>query len=81
MKWKEYFFQPIQADNAKLTTTILHLLTAQRNGESIDEEILKKVVDSFVSLGLDKSGATKECLDLYKDKIETAPNNAEEVDH
>ena len=33
---------------------------------------MKKVVDSFVSLGLDIADPNKECLDVYKDHFETA---------
>ena len=69
----------IQKDNTKLTTATLRLITAQRNGETIDQGLVKKVVDSFVSLGLDISDPNKECLDVYKDQFETAFINATEV--
>jgi cullin 1 len=62
----------IQRDNTKLTTATLRLITAQRNGESIDQGLVKKVVDSFVSLGLDIADPNKECLDVYKEHFETA---------
>ena len=69
----------MQKDNAKLTTIVLRLITAQRDGEKNDQWIVNKTVDSFVSLGLYMSNPMKECLDLYKDQIETAFIDAEEV--
>lgn len=78
-QWKEHFFLHIQKDNTKLTTATLRLIAAQRNGETIDQGLVKKVVDSFVSLGLDTSDPNKECLDVYKDQFETAFINATEM--
>ncbi|KDR84230.1 hypothetical protein GALMADRAFT_55074 [Galerina marginata CBS 339.88] len=71
-QWKEHFFMHIQKDNSKLSSATLRLITQQRNGESIDQGLVKKVVDSFVSLGLDNADPNKECLDVYKDQFETA---------
>jgi cullin 1 len=42
----------------------------QRNGEDIDQGLVKKVVDSFVSLGLDESDINKASLDIYKEHFE-----------
>ncbi|KAG6831984.1 hypothetical protein H0H87_003128 [Tephrocybe sp. NHM501043] len=69
-QWKDVFFKQIQKDNRKLTTAVLRLITQQRNGETIDQGLVKKVVDSFVSLGLDNTDLNKECLDIYKDHFE-----------
>ncbi|PPQ80426.1 hypothetical protein CVT25_001729 [Psilocybe cyanescens] len=71
-QWKEHFFMPIQRDNSKLSAATLRLIMQQRNGETIDQGLVKKVVDSFVSLGLDVTDPNKECLDVYKDQFETA---------
>jgi cullin 1 len=54
----------------KLTAAILRLIEDQRNGSAIDQDLVKKVVDSFVSLGLDDTDTNKECLDVYKDHFE-----------
>jgi len=61
----------IQKDNSKLTAATLRLIAQQRNGETIDQGLVKKVVDSFVSLGLDVTDTFKETLDVYKDQFET----------
>jgi len=61
----------IQKDNSALVNATLRLITQQRNGETIDQSLVKKVIDSFVSLGLDIGDPTKECLDVYKEQFET----------
>ncbi|KXN86112.1 Cullin-1 [Leucoagaricus sp. SymC.cos] len=78
-QWKTYFFAHIQKDNAKLTNAVLRLITQQRNGELIDQGLVKKVVDSFVSLGLDNSDPNKECLDVYRDQFENSFLSATET--
>ena len=50
---------------------MLRLIEKQRNGETIDQTLVKKVVDSFVSLGLDESDTNKQSLDVYKEHFET----------
>ncbi|KAH6902807.1 ubiquitin-protein ligase [Coprinopsis sp. MPI-PUGE-AT-0042] len=71
-QWKTHFFMHIQKDNAKLSTAVLKLISQQRNGEIVDQGLIKKVVDSFVSLGLDNADPNKECLDIYKEQFESA---------
>ncbi|KAF5322714.1 hypothetical protein D9619_000259 [Psilocybe cf. subviscida] len=70
-QWKEHFFLKIQSEDSKLTNATLRLIAAQRNGETIDQGLVKKVVDSFVSLGLDSADPNKECLDIYKEQFES----------
>ncbi|KAJ4478974.1 ubiquitin-protein ligase [Lentinula aciculospora] len=70
-QWKQYFFVPIQQEDAKLAGALLRLIERQRNGEVIDQGLLKKVVLSFVSLGLDNNDLNNECLDVYKEHFET----------
>ncbi|KAJ6559980.1 Cullin repeat-like-containing domain protein [Mycena capillaripes] len=53
-----------------LTAAILRLVAAQLDGASIDQALFKKVVDLFVSLGLDATDPNKECLDVYKEQFE-----------
>ena len=55
----------------KLATGVLRLIEKQRNGETIDQTLVKKIVDSFVSLGLDESDTNKQSLDVYKEHFET----------
>ena len=70
MQWKQNFFLHVQSKHAKLANAILRLIEHQRNGDTIDQGLVKKVVDSFVSLGLDEADTNKACLDIYKDHFE-----------
>lgn len=71
VQWKQNFFLHIQGKNTKLASAVLRLIENQRNGETIDVGLVKKVVDSFVSLGLDDSDSNKATFDVYKDHFET----------
>ncbi|KAJ7181460.1 ubiquitin-protein ligase [Mycena crocata] len=66
-QWSQHLFTPLQPP---LTAAILRLVAAQRDGAQIDQALVKKVVDSFVSLGLDAADPNKECLDVYKEQFE-----------
>lgn len=70
-QWKALFFMQIQSQNAKLAGAVLRMIERQRDGDVIDQSLVKKVVDSFVSLGLDQTDPSKECLDVYKEHFET----------
>ncbi|KIY70348.1 ubiquitin-protein ligase [Cylindrobasidium torrendii FP15055 ss-10] len=70
-QWRTQFFLPIQRDGSKLAGAVLRLIERQRNGDVIDQGLVKKVVLSFVSLGLDNTDPNKECLDIYKEHFET----------
>ena len=60
----------VQQDEAKLVNAVLRLVTQQRDGEIIDQGLVKKVVDSLVSLGLDNTDPNKECLNIYEEHFE-----------
>jgi cullin 1 len=62
----------MQKNQSKLAVAILRLIERQRNGENIDQGLIKNVVESFVSLGIDDSDPDKPCLDVYNDYFETA---------
>jgi len=49
VQWKANFFLHIQGKNQKLANAVLKLIELQRNGEQIDQGLVKKVVDSFGS--------------------------------
>ncbi|KAG6829544.1 hypothetical protein H0H87_011110 [Tephrocybe sp. NHM501043] len=70
VQWNHNLFTTIQEKNTKLANAILRLIESQRNGETIDQGLIKKVVDSFVSLGLDTTDPNKACLDVYKTHFE-----------
>ncbi|KIK65002.1 hypothetical protein GYMLUDRAFT_39413 [Collybiopsis luxurians FD-317 M1] len=70
-QWRQHFFMPIQKEAAKLAGALLCLIERHRNGEVIDQGLVKKVVFSFVSLGLDNYDPYGECLEIYKEHLET----------
>ncbi|KAJ7793256.1 Cullin family-domain-containing protein [Mycena olivaceomarginata] len=68
------FFPPLASyvprSSRPITSAILRMVAAQRDGAQIDQALVKKVVDSFVSLSLDAADPNKECLDIYKEQFE-----------
>ena len=71
VQWKSNFFIHVQSRSSNLAGAILRLIERQRNGEAIDQGLVKKVVDSFVSLGLDDTDINKASLDVYREHLET----------
>ncbi|KAJ3403602.1 hypothetical protein HDV05_007742, partial [Chytridiales sp. JEL 0842] len=69
VSWREHLFMSVQAD---VVAAVLQLIEKQRNGESIEQSLIKSVVESFVSLGLDENDSTKPTLDIYKQYFEQA---------
>jgi len=70
VQWKINFFIPIQNNDSKLAGAILRLIERQRNGQEIDQGLVKRFVDSFVSLGLDEDNINIVNLDVYKNHFE-----------
>ena len=70
VQWKINFFIPIQNSPKVLTRVILRFISRQRNGEEIDLGLVKKAVDSFVSLGLDEDDVNKVHFDVYRTHFE-----------
>ena len=54
-----------------MSSAILCLIEQQRNGETINEGLVKTIVNSFVSLGIDGSNTNKVSLDIYREHFET----------
>ncbi|KAG7447775.1 Cullin-domain-containing protein [Guyanagaster necrorhizus] len=69
-QWKSQLFLFIQTDNQKLAKAVLRLIERHRNGEMIDQRLVRNMVLSFVSLGLDNTDLNKECLEMYNEYIE-----------
>ncbi|RXK41513.1 Cullin 1 [Tremella mesenterica] len=74
VSWKANFFKHLQADHNKpsrLTQALLRQIELHRNGEAVDSSLLKRVIDSYVSLGLDEADAQRQNLDVYKSCFQT----------
>ncbi|PWN40521.1 putative SCF complex member Cullin 1 [Ceraceosorus guamensis] len=78
VQWKEQMFTVVQK-NGRLVTALLNQIEKQRTGETIETSLVKKVVDSFVSLGLDETDSTKQNLEVYRYDFERAFLQATEI--
>ena len=63
VQWRRVLFEKVAE---KVMDAVLKLVEKHRNGETIEHNQIKQVVDSFVSLGLDESDSTKTTLDVYR---------------
>ncbi|BGP58323.1 hypothetical protein JCM8202_002945 [Rhodotorula sphaerocarpa] len=71
VSWKEYFYSLLQTGGSnKLTSAVLKLIEKQRNGETIETDLVKKVIDSFVALGLDEADTNRQNLEVYRSAFE-----------
>lgn len=67
VRWKIDLFDDVQKS---VMDGVLKLVEKQRNGETIETQMVKSIVDSFVSLGLDENESTKSTLDVYRKYFE-----------
>ncbi|KAF9263079.1 Cullin repeat-containing protein [Marasmius fiardii PR-910] len=70
VQWRNNLLIPVQRKHANLTGAILLLIERERNGETIDQNLVKKAVDSLVPLGVDDSDISKVCLNAYTEHFE-----------
>lgn len=71
VQWRDHMFRQVQSKRI-LSDAVLKQITQQRNGEVIDTGLTKRVVDSFVSLGVDENDTTQQNVDVYKREFEVA---------
>ncbi|KIM20116.1 hypothetical protein M408DRAFT_309155 [Serendipita vermifera MAFF 305830] len=64
--WRDNFFIDLQNRNSKLSSAILKLIESERNGQTIDQSLVKNILDSFITLGLDEKDSTKTWSDVYR---------------
>ncbi|GJJ68520.1 cullin 1 [Entomortierella parvispora] len=76
VSWKDSLFSHVERN---VMAAVLQLIERQRNGESVETSLLKNVVESFVSLGLDENDSKKTTLEVYRLYFETPFVNATEV--
>ncbi|KAK4240370.1 Cullin [Achaetomium macrosporum] len=63
VQWRDVLFAQV---SSKVMDAVLKLVEKQRNGETIEHNQIKQVVDSFVSLGLDDGDSSKTNLEVYR---------------
>ncbi|KAG2180824.1 hypothetical protein INT43_008403, partial [Umbelopsis isabellina] len=76
VSWKKHMFKYVHHN---VNEAVLKLIERQRNGEYIETSLIKSIVESFVSLGLDDNDASKLNLEVYKNWFETPFVEATEV--
>ncbi|ORY05863.1 Cullin-domain-containing protein [Basidiobolus meristosporus CBS 931.73] len=76
VSWRDNLFTHVQNN---ITVAVLKLIERQRNGETIETGLIKSVVESYVSLGLDDSDSSKTTLDVYVKYFEAPFLSATEV--
>lgn len=62
--WRQIMFDAVKDS---LIEAVLDMIERQRNGEVIETTLIKHIVDSYVSLGLDEADPTKPTIDVYKE--------------
>ncbi|KAH8884799.1 Cullin-domain-containing protein [Thozetella sp. PMI_491] len=63
VQWRHVLFEKVAE---KVMNAVLKLVEKHRNGETIEYNQIKQVVESFVSLGLDEGDSTKTTLEVYR---------------
>ncbi|KAL5524714.1 CDC53_3 [Sanghuangporus sanghuang] len=61
VQWKQNVLDRIQSENAKLSNAMIGRIEKERNGETIDQTLLRKAIDSFVSLGINEDSSPYAC--------------------
>lgn len=64
--WHKRVFETVKD---KLIYAVLELIERQRNGEVVETTLIKNIVDSYVSLGLDETDPTKPTIDVYRESF------------
>ncbi|OWP05543.1 cullin [Marssonina coronariae] len=67
VQWRLTLFNAV---HEQVMEAVLKMVERQRNGETIEHNQIKSIVDSFVSLGLDEADPTKSTLDVYRFNFE-----------
>ncbi len=65
--WQKELFDPL---NEKLIGATLEIIQNQRKGLIVDLNLLKRLVDNLVCLGMDKNNPNNPSLELYKSAFE-----------
>jgi cullin 1 len=67
VQWRMVFFESVYA---KVVDAVLKMVEKHRNGENNEYGVIRQVVDSFTSLGVDEADPTKSTLDVYRFRFE-----------
>lgn len=65
--WRDNLFNSLKS---RLTKALLVLVEKERNGEDINVELVRGVIDGYVKLGLNREKPLEITLDVYKESFE-----------
>ncbi|ODQ65741.1 cullin [Nadsonia fulvescens var. elongata DSM 6958] len=68
--WRDDLFKPLQ-EQRNLIQAVLNLIQRERHGETIATVGVKKIIQCFVSLGLDENDTKKVNLSIYREYFES----------
>ncbi|KAL0563218.1 ubiquitin ligase (cullin) of SCF [Marasmius crinis-equi] len=71
LAWNKYFLLPLQQHDRRLTRALVGLARRHHQGETIDVGLMKSVLSSLVSLGINNENLQLISLDIYKENFET----------
>ncbi|KAK7441030.1 ubiquitin ligase (cullin) of SCF [Stygiomarasmius scandens] len=63
--WNEHVFLPLQNQENNLTEAIIHLVNQERDGKTIDQNMIKNTLSSFFSIDIHAVGGL-DCRHIYK---------------
>ncbi|WFD34059.1 ubiquitin ligase (cullin) of SCF [Malassezia cuniculi] len=69
IQWRRFVFGALQR-NKQLNTAVMGMINAQRNGQIVESSMLKTVIDSYVSLGVDDIDVTRVNVDIYRSEFQ-----------
>lgn len=69
IRWKEDLFFQL---HSRLIAAVLKLINQQRDGETIDNQNIRTIVQSCVALGLDENNTKRTSLVVYKEYFEAS---------
>ncbi|EGN92131.1 hypothetical protein SERLA73DRAFT_147680 [Serpula lacrymans var. lacrymans S7.3] len=67
VQWKSHFLIPQQQ---QLIPTLLHLIEVDRESGQVDNGLIKKVIDSMTTVGINQKDSSKTDLDVYTELFE-----------
>ncbi|PBK89611.1 Cullin-domain-containing protein [Armillaria gallica] len=70
VQWKAEVLDPINQKD-RLVNTLLLAIERERNGQVVNQEVVKNVVASFIRLGINDVKPDEKCFDIYENYFET----------
>ncbi|KAG9121441.1 hypothetical protein FRC07_002604, partial [Ceratobasidium sp. 392] len=69
-QWRDKLFCPVQRQDKRLVSALLRTIESARNGENIDTELVKGVIESLVTMDVNDTDPTATRLEIYEQEFE-----------